>query len=172
MTTEFAETMQTPAEPSPERDRRALVMLLRQYQSIEREQVEQCAWMDAITAVYREDTDRRSMTLASLTEAIEELAKDLRLEGSQHVDVPGIARLQFTTTKPYLRVADPDAMVEWARAHEEFGLLEFVPASVKPVTNAAKALAEKTLAESGEVLPWAEQVPAVTTMKITSRSER
>lgn len=170
MTTEFAETMQTPAEPSPERDRRALVMLLREYQRAVRDARDAEEWFDAIFAVHTDERITRDRTIVSLTEAIEELAKDLRLEGSQHVDVPGIARLQFTTTKPYLRVADPDAMVEWARQHEEFALLEFVPASIKPVTNAAKALAEKTLAESGEVLPWAEQVPSVTTMKITSRS--
>lgn len=166
----FSEAMQH-SEPSPERDRKALVMLLREYQRIDREQIEQTAWFNAIRAIYVEDSDTREATQSSIEKAIEELAKELLPEDSKHVDVVGIARIQMHTEPAYLRVADKDALVEWAREHEHPELIERVPESFKPVTAAAKALAESTLAETGEVLAWAEQVPETTTMKIQGRTK-
>lgn len=171
MVESFAESMQQ-SEPSPERDRKAIVLLLRQLQAVEREQADQAAWFYAVRVIAEEEEDARYRTMDSLTAAIEELAKELRSEGSQHVDIPGLARIQFKTTAEYLRVADPAALVAWALEHEESGIIEDVPASHKPLTAAAKTLAESTFKETGYVLPWAEYVPEVTAMKIEDRGAR
>jgi NACalpha-BTF3-like transcription factor len=153
----------------PDANRRVVVMALRQLARLEAEGAEANAWMNSVMAVFNDECKERITEKDRLAALVEEITKEMLPEGSKHVDIPGIARVQFKTTDEYLRVADPKAFTEWARGSEEEGLLEFIPASYKPITAEAKKFAEKALAETGEVLPGMERVPAVTTMKIERR---
>ncbi len=165
MTTEFSEAMQHQDPPSPERDRKYLVILLRQYQQAKRESDEAEAWFNAIEDVYQDEQAIRMTTLASLSIAIEELAKELLPADAKHIDVPGIARVAFRTQPEYLRVADHEAFMDWAQGVERPDL--WSEAVVRKLdTAAAKELAEEARRETGELIAGMELVEAKTTMKI------
>lgn len=169
-TTDFMAAMNHTADRTPESDRRAIIALLRERARIEREQDEQRAWFESIRGVYHEEEAIRASTLAKIEETIQEIASDLRVDGTQHVDIPGVARIAFRTTAEYLRVADPAAFMEWCKANERGELIiETVKESVD--TNAAKEIAAEARAETGECLPGIELVAEKVSMKIESRNQ-
>jgi len=169
MIEDFTEAMQR--TDNPDTNRRVVVMALRQLARLEAEQDDQNAWYQTVYEAYSTETSHRREQRERLTAVVEEIAKEMLPPDSQHVDIPGMARIQFKTTAKYLRVADPIAVAGWAAAIEEPGLLEHIPATDKPITTAVKAFAERTLAETGEVLAGMELVPEATSMKIERAKE-
>lgn len=110
---------------------------------------------ELVTARHRE----RSARAVWLRDRLVELAKPLLAGGEKHVDLPGIGRVQYATRKRSAKIADAEAFIAWARAHERADLFEertvVVAAKAKPV--ALEAL------EAGETLPGVEDVPEATT---------
>lgn len=103
----------------------------------------------------RKNTSRRTQA-AWLEEQVKQVAETLLPEGSKHVDMPGIARVQFTDRKRTVKIDDPEAFIEWAA---EFGHTELYEEKTTLKVNDAKAVAKTALLEMGNLLPGVEDVP-------------
>mgnify|MGYP001560386340 CR=1 FL=1 len=103
-------------------------------------------------------------TILQVMQAIESIAADLRVGDSEHVDVPGMGRIQFRTTKPALRVADHVEAMKWVEEHERE---EFVRVTRSLDVVPFKAFAAEVLRTDGECLPGVEQTPETTSMSIS-----
>ena len=106
---------------------------------------------DAITAKHLDRLERARW----LRDRLVELAEPLLEDGSKHVEIVGVGRVQFTDRKRSAKIADAEAFIAWAREHEHPELIEertvVIAAKAKPVALAAL--------EAGETLPGVEDVP-------------
>ena len=168
---EIAALMDAADEPDPalfqgliEDDaRRTLVGLLR---ALRREQtaVEDArAWARTVYDEVERANAPRLRTVAFLEEQVARVAEGLIPAGRKSVDVPGIARVQFTDRAGYLRIADAEAFVEALGADERERLVEWAP-KVKGAE--AKQYATEVQETTGETLPGTEFVPARTSVSI------
>ena len=99
--------------------------------------------------------DRR---LDELTERARGMAELLTPEGSKHIDLPGLGRIQFRDYQPGYTVADADVLLKWAVEHEREELFEY-----RPVLDKKSSL---ELAREGEELPGIDPTAAHRTMSI------
>lgn len=146
-------------------DRRAALGLLRELQQLEREDAEDKRWLTAVVEEAAERASKRNVRADEIRGLLEQIVADMRLPGSQHVDVPGIARIQFRTTEPSLRIAEPEAFIQWARDHERHDLIK-VKTTTTVIADAAKDEAARALSQAGELLPGVIEEPEHTSMSI------
>ncbi len=149
----------------PALDRRALFVMLRSYQRLERESADSKAWLQTVVDQLNEEQNNRTADMLAMLPEIEQLAAEMRIPGSEHVDVPGVGRVQFTTRKPTLRIADDQAFVDWCEEHERMDLVR-VKTTRTPDAALAKAAAVEALAKDGEYLPGFEEVPERTSVTL------
>lgn len=88
--------------------------------------------------------------IAELETNVREIASALLPDGSKHIDLPGMARIQFMDRAPSFTVSDPAVLLEWAVAHERDDLVEHKPTLRKSVAIEA--------AKNGEALPGVDPV--------------
>lgn len=168
---DFTEAMQRSDDANPvlraDINRRVVVMALRQLARIEAEHNTANDWMIAIMSVHRAEAEARDAERERLTVVVEEIAKEMLPPDSKHVDIPGMARISMRATPEYLRVADPDAFIAWAKTAERPELVK--TRTVETVDTAlAKEIAAEARNETGEILPGIEVVPEKVTMSIQS----
>lgn len=151
-------------------DRRATYILLRQLRAVEEAQADADAWLEAAQADHAEGTAQREAAKADLHRQIEQIAADLRTPGSEHVDVPGIGRIQFRTTKPGLRVADAAEALKWVEEHEYDAFIRIVPEKRELDVSEFRKFAASVLASDADLLPGVEETPEHTSMSIQWRA--
>ena len=81
-----------------------------------------------------------------------------------------MARIAFRTTKPGLKVADPDEALKWCDEYERAEFIRTKTVRSLDVT-AYKNAAASVLATDGEMLPGIEQTPESTSMSITFKEK-
>ena len=163
------ETMDDTTEERRERNRRQLYAMTRGYLQAAGEFAEATRWK-AIAVEDADDTLRRiDDRMRDLKGQIELLAEDFLVGDSKHVDLAGLARIQFRSTEAGLRIADADALIASLGADERALLVE---TRDHLLTTEAKKYAEKVLEESGEVLPGVIRTEAQRSASITSNLPR
>lgn len=99
---------------------------------------------------------------AQVCEHAEELLPEGKRAG-KFVDIPGICRVQYVDRKRTVRIADPEAFIAWAKAHEATDLYE---TREHLRGREAREEAAGVLEESGELLPGVEDVPEQRTASV------
>lgn len=161
----MTEELDDTTEERRERNRRQLYAMTRGYLQAAGEFAEATRWK-AIAVEDADDTLRRiDDRMRDLKGQIELLAADFLVGDSKHVDLAGLARIQFRSTEAGLRIADPEAFMASLAGDERALLIEHREVLI---TNAAKAYAANVLQESGELIAGTERTEATRSASITS----
>ncbi len=137
--------------------RRVMFGMASAAQRMRQEMAADAAYLRMIADEIDHKNASRRTQAAWLEAQVTKVAETLLPEGSKHVDMPGIGRVQFTNRKRTVRIDDPEAFIAWARENERAELYE---ERTVLLTNEAKRVAKVTLLEGGVLLPGVEDVPA------------
>jgi hypothetical protein len=137
--------------------RRLLVGMLAHIRRLNAEMAEDEAFLQTIVEELHRKNSPKKMRAQWLEEQVKALAESLLPEGSKHVDVPGIGRIQYSDKRTAVKVEDADRLLKWAKEHERRDLYE---SREHLLTNDAKKVALEALLTDGELLPGVMEVPA------------
>jgi len=130
--------------------RRMVIRLMHQYREASEAIANESRWMQAAVAEFNQRTAKLSDWQNELDEMIGRLARPLAPKDKKFVDVPGLGRISWREQKEYVRVADADTFIAWARQAERTDLYE-TETVYKPLTKFIKeeglALIRATRAE-------------------------
>jgi hypothetical protein len=145
------------AEGWHEDPRRMLIGMLAHIRRLNAEMAEDEAFLQTIVEELHRKNSPKKMRAQWLEEQVKALAESLLPEGSKHVDVPGIGRVQYSDKRTAVKVEDADRLLKWAKEHERRDLYE---SREHLLTNDAKKVALEALLTDGELLPGVMEVPA------------
>lgn len=88
---------------------------------------ERNAWLATVREEVTQGIALDAEKLAFLEEQIERLASGLLVGKSQHVDVPGMGRVQYRSFGATVKIADPEAFMSALNAEDREALVEMRP---------------------------------------------